>query len=78
MTSQGNCCVKGSFDNRLTRYQLHPAAHMTEREVLLRWDLVETHRLMDHPAVRTFKEHHAIAVPGSHLRAFAGWHIRAS
>jgi len=49
------------------------------------WDLAETQRLIDHPAVRllrspncaltltflhrAFKEHHAIAVPESHLRA---------
>ncbi len=49
------------------------------------WDLAETQRLMEHPAVRllrsqnsaltltflhrAFKEHHAIAVPESHLRA---------
>lgn len=49
------------------------------------WDLSETQRLIDHPAVRllrsnnaaltltflhrAFKEHHAIAVPESHLRA---------
>lgn len=49
------------------------------------WDLAETQRLTDHPAVRlvrspnaaltltflhrAFKEHHAIAVPESHLRA---------
>src|SRR2546425_12764968 len=49
------------------------------------WDLTETQRLMDHAAVRllrgpncgltltflhrAFKEHHAIAVPESHLRA---------
>jgi len=58
---------------------------MTETEILPRWDLAEAHRLMDHPAVRllrspnsaftltflhrAFKEHHAIAVPESHLRA---------
>jgi hypothetical protein len=49
------------------------------------WDLAETERLIDHPAVRllrsqngaltltflhrAFKEHHAISVPESHLRA---------
>ena len=49
------------------------------------WDLAETQRLIEHPAVRllrspncaltltflhrAFKEHHAIAVPESHLRA---------
>jgi hypothetical protein len=49
------------------------------------WDLGETQRLIEHPAVRllrspncaltltflhrAFKEHHAIAVPESHLRA---------
>jgi hypothetical protein len=49
------------------------------------WDLAETQRLIDHPAVRllrspncaltltflhrAFKEHHAIVVPESHLRA---------
>ena len=49
------------------------------------WDLSETQRLIDHPAARllrsqnaaltltflhrAFKEHHAISVPESHLRA---------
>jgi uncharacterized membrane-anchored protein YhcB (DUF1043 family) len=58
---------------------------MTERETIATWDLSETQRLIDHPAVRllrsqngaltltflhrAFKEHHAISVSESHLRA---------
>jgi hypothetical protein len=55
------------------------------RDAITAWDLSETQRLIDHPAVRllrsqnggltltflhrAFKEHHAISVPESHLRA---------
>lgn len=58
---------------------------MHGRETIAAWDLSETQRLIDHPAVRllrspnaaltltflhrAFKEHHAISVPESHLRA---------
>src|ERR1700730_19273432 len=58
---------------------------MNGKETTTAWDLSETQRLIDHPAVRllrsqngaltltflhrAFKEHHAIAVPESHLRA---------
>lgn len=58
---------------------------MTENEIITTWDLAEAERLLDHPAVRllrspnasltltflhrAFKEHHAISVPESHLRA---------
>jgi hypothetical protein len=58
---------------------------MTAKETIAAWDLSETQRLVDHPAVRllrspngaltltflhrAFKEHHAISVPESHLRA---------
>jgi len=54
-------------------------------ETIAAWDLSEAHRLIDHPAVRllrspnaaftltflhrAFKEHQAISVPESHLRA---------
>src|SRR5579872_4755168 len=55
------------------------------KETITTWDLSETQRLIDHPAVRllrsqngaltltflhrAFKEHHTISVPESHLRA---------
>ena len=58
---------------------------MAEKEIITTWDLAEAERLIDHPAVRllrspnasltltflhrAFKEHHAISVPESHLRA---------
>src|SRR5260370_41493798 len=58
---------------------------MKGKETIPAWDLSETQRLIDHPAVRllrsqngaltltflhrAFKEHHAISVPESHLRA---------
>lgn len=58
---------------------------MPSSELLESWDIGETQRLLDHAAVRllrgpnapltltflhrAFKEHHAIAVPESHLRA---------
>jgi hypothetical protein len=58
---------------------------MEARETTAAWDLSETQRLIDHPAVRllrsqngaltltflhrAFKEHHTISVPESHLRA---------
>jgi hypothetical protein len=58
---------------------------MKARETITAWDLAETQRLIDHPAVRllrsqnaaftlaflhrAFKEHHAISVPESYLRA---------
>ena len=58
---------------------------MMAKETITTWDLSETQRLIDHPAVRllrsqngaltltflhrAFKEHHTISVPESHLRA---------
>jgi hypothetical protein len=58
---------------------------MAENESITTWDLAEAERLLEHPAVRllrspnasltltflhrAFKEHHAISVPESHLRA---------
>ena len=58
---------------------------MPTRELIESWDIAETQRLLDHAAMRllrgqnapltltflhrAFKEHHAIAVPESHLRA---------
>lgn len=58
---------------------------MKTKETVATWDFSETQRLIDHPAVkllrsqnaaltltflhRAFKEHHAVAVPESHLRA---------
>ena len=58
---------------------------MNGKETTTAWDFSETLRLIDHPAVRllrsqnaaltltflhrAFKEHHAISVPESHLRA---------
>ena len=58
---------------------------MADTETITVWDLAEAQRLLDHPAVkllrspnasltltflhRAFKEHHAISVPESHLRA---------
>lgn len=58
---------------------------MTGKDTIAAWDLSETQRLIDHPAVRllrsqnsaltltflhrAFKEHHAVSVPESHLRA---------
>jgi uncharacterized membrane-anchored protein YhcB (DUF1043 family) len=58
---------------------------MAANESVTTWDLAEAERLLDHPAVRllrspnasltltflhrAFKEHHAISVPESHLRA---------
>lgn len=65
--------------------QIGDHASVNDRAAITAWDLSETHRLIDHPAVRllrspnaaltltflhrAFKEHHAIAVPESHLRA---------
>jgi uncharacterized membrane-anchored protein YhcB (DUF1043 family) len=58
---------------------------MSKSDAKAAWDLVETQRLIDHPAVRllrgpnaaltltflhrAFKEHHSVSVPESHLRA---------
>jgi cell fate (sporulation/competence/biofilm development) regulator YlbF (YheA/YmcA/DUF963 family) len=58
---------------------------MNGTETIVAWDIAETHRLIEHPAVRllrsqnaaltltflhrAFKEHQAISVPESHLRA---------
>src|SRR5690349_560532 len=58
---------------------------MKGTEIIAAWDLSETQRLIEHPAVgllrgpnaaliltflhRAFKEHQAISVPESHLRA---------
>jgi uncharacterized membrane-anchored protein YhcB (DUF1043 family) len=58
---------------------------MKAKDTIAAWDLAETQRLIEHPAVRllrsqngaltlaflhrAFKEHHAISVPESHLRA---------
>ena len=56
-----------------------------QHSTMIEWDFSETRRLLDHPAVRllrsgnaaltltflhrAFKEHHAIAIPESQLRA---------
>ena len=58
---------------------------MNDKETIAAWDVSETERLIEHPAVRlvrspnapltltflhrAFKEHHAISLPESHLRA---------
>jgi hypothetical protein len=67
------------------QFAVRQASMMSVTSAIAPWDLSETLRLLDNPAVRllrspnaaltltflhrAFKEHHAISVPESHLRA---------